>query len=151
MPAGPTGASLCPSAQPEWQGAVAFGIVGGTASEPRVGYIDEAQPVSEKLLALAEPVAAAEVFRFAARCMNAGCVHFQSDTCSLVSRVVKLLPEVVEMLPNCAIRPACRWWRQEGAAACRRCPQVVTDNYNPSYEMRAAAERPPERDSHARI
>jgi hypothetical protein len=142
MAASPTGASLCPSAQPEWQDAVAFGVVGGTVSEPRVRYIDEAQPVTDELLALAAPVSAPEVFRFAAPCLNAGCVHFQSDTCTLVSRVVKLLPQVVDKLPRCVIRPACRWWQQEGAAACRRCPQVVTDNYNPSYEMRSAAQEP---------
>jgi len=139
----PTGASLCPSAQPEWQGAIAFGVVGGTGSEPRVKYIDEAQPVTDELLAFAAPVTAPEVFRFAAPCLNAGCVHFQSDRCTLVSRVVKLLPEVVDSLPRCAIRAACRWWRQEGGAACRRCPQVVTDDYNPSGEMREAA-HPPE-------
>jgi hypothetical protein len=145
MSASPTGASVCPSAQPEWQGAIAFGIVGGTVSEPRVQYIDQAQPVTDELLALAAPVSPPEVFRFAAPCLNAGCAHFQSDRCTLVSRVVKLLPQVVDSLPRCAIRAACRWWRQEGTAACRRCPQVVTDNYIPSQEMRAAAQEPASR------
>jgi hypothetical protein len=131
--------TFCPSAQPDWPGAVAFGIVGGTATDPRVGYLETTQPVSEQLLKLAEPVTAPEVFRFAASCLHGACLHFQDNTCTLVQRVVKLLPEVTLELPDCAIRESCRWWRQEGAVACRRCPQVVTDNYNPSGAMRAAS------------
>ena len=135
--------TCCPSAQPDWAGAVAFCIIGGTAREPRVGYLEVAQPVSGQLLKLAEPVSPSEVFRFAASCLHGGCVHFQDDACTLVRRMVQLLPEVTSELPSCAIRDSCRWWRQEGAAACWRCPQVVTDNYNPSGAMRAAA-HPPE-------
>ena len=134
--------TFCPSAQPDWPGAVAFGIVGGTAREPRVGYLESAQPISGELLKLADPVTPSEVFRFAASCLHGGCVHFQGNACTLVRRVVQLLPEVAYALPSCAIRASCRWWRQEGAAACRRCPQVVTDNYNPSGEMREAAHSP---------
>jgi hypothetical protein len=99
-------------------------------------------PVTGELLDLARPVTPPEVFRFAAPCMKAGCVHFQGNACSLAARVVQLLPEVTDKIPRCAIRPSCRWWRQEGVAACYRCPQVVTENYNPSDEMQAAAKPP---------
>jgi uncharacterized paraquat-inducible protein A len=54
-------------------------------------------------------------------------------------RIVEQLPTVTEALPPCAIRRDCRWWQQEGKAACMRCPQVVTDNYNASEQMRQAA------------
>ena len=134
--------TLCPSAGEGWHGAVAFGIIGGTPAEPRAQYLSEPAPLSKELLALAGPVTPPEVFRFAAPCLNSGCVHFQGNACSLASRVVKLLPEVMDRLPRCAIRASCRWWRQEGVAACHRCPQVVTENYNPSAVMREAA-RPP--------
>ena len=133
---------LCPSAEPSWRGAVAFGIIGGSPAEPLAKYLPAALPVTEALLDLAKPATPPEVFRFAASCLNSGCVHFKGDACTLASRVVKLLPEVMDRLPRCAIRASCRWWRQEGVAACRRCPQVVTENYNPSDSMRAAA-RPP--------
>jgi hypothetical protein len=133
---------LCPSAEPGWGGAVAFGIIGGTPSEPLVRYFQEPVAVSEELLALAKPATPPEVFRFAAPCMNGGCVHFKGNACSLASRVVKTLPEVSDTVPRCRIRGSCRWWRQEGVAACRRCPQVVTENYNPSDQMRVAAEPP---------
>jgi hypothetical protein len=30
-------------------------------------------------------------------------------------------------LPACNVRKSCRWFRQEGVAACRVCPEVITD------------------------
>ena len=30
-------------------------------------------------------------------------------------------------VPRCAIRRTCRWFAQEGAAACHACPFVITD------------------------
>lgn len=116
-----------------------IGIVGGTEQEPRVSLLISPQPVTQDVIALAEPVTPTEVFRFAAPCMNAGCVHFTAGVCRLASRIVQFLPEVGTQLPACPIRSQCRWWRQEGRAACLRCPQVVTDNYHPSALMREAA------------
>ena len=43
-------------------------------------------------------------------------------------RIVQQLPTVVETLPACQIRSSCRWWLQEGKAACYRCPQMVTND-----------------------
>jgi hypothetical protein len=31
------------------------------------------------------------------------------------------------VLPECSIRPHCRWHLQSGDAACRACPEVITD------------------------
>src|SRR5262245_12963775 len=135
---------LCPSAQPEWRESIAIGVVGGTADAPRVSPLTKPQPVTEGLLQLAAPVSPTEVFRFAAPCLCKGCIHFEGDQCHLVERVVALLPEVTQVLPICEIRPNCRWWQQEGAAACFRCPQVVTNNYNPSAQMVKAALPEPE-------
>jgi hypothetical protein len=39
-----------------------------------------------------------------------------------------MLDPVVSGLPDCAIRPTCRWFREHGKAICLRCPQVVTDS-----------------------
>ena len=131
--------TLCPSAQPDWDGAVTVGVVLGTAVEPHLVHLDHPLPVSRELLEITGPVAPTEVFRFAAPCLCSGCVHFEGARCQLATRVVKLLSPVAERIPSCPIRPNCRWWQQEGPAACLRCPQVVTDNYNPSNQMRAAA------------
>ena len=138
----PDSVLLCPSAPPEWEGSRLIGIVGGTAAEPRVSNLAAAQPVTGDLLALAGPVTPTEVFRFAAPCRCTDCVHFAERKCTLVERIVTLVPAVAEQLPFCPIRHECRWWEQEGSAACRRCPQVVTDNYSPSAAMRNAATPP---------
>lgn len=55
-------------------------------------------------------------------------------------RIVEKLPAVVEQLPPCSIRRDCRWWQQEGKAACMRCPQIITDNYSSSEQLRQAAD-----------
>jgi hypothetical protein len=123
---------LCPSARENQSNSVAFGIAAGTVEEPRVSYLPEIQPVTDELLALAEPVTPTEVFRFAAICVEQGCAHFDGTDCRLAQRIVKGLSEVTDTLPPCRIRQDCRWWLQEGKAACLRCPQVVTDNYSPS-------------------
>jgi hypothetical protein len=91
-------------------------------------YLDEPLPVTDDLLASTQPVRPTEVLRFAAPCASELCSHFQGGRCSLVDRVVHILPAVTESLPACVLRPACRWWQQEGKSACQRCPQVVTDN-----------------------
>ncbi|HST60322.1 MAG TPA: hypothetical protein VLK84_16565 [Longimicrobium sp.] len=131
----------CPSAQPEMEGVVAFGVVGGSAAEPRVGYLDRRMPVTPELLALTGTVPPAEVFRFGAPCAGTGCRHFDGDACRLASKLVQLAPVVGgSALPACTLRPDCRWWRQEGKAACMRCPQVVTIHHLPSDEMRYAAD-----------
>ena len=130
---------LCPSAQPDWEGSVAIGVMEGTADEPRMEHFSGALPVNQELLDLANPVTPAEVFRFAAPCAERRCVHFRNRRCNLVIQIVKVLPTVTESVPRCAIRAECRWWRQEGKSACIRCAQVVTDNYGPSPEMRIAA------------
>jgi len=131
-------AVLCPSAPPEWKQSVAFGVVGGSAAEPRLRHLPAPLPVTPELLALRQPVRPTEVFRFAAPCAGHGCVHFQGDQCKLVQRIVRILPAVAEAVPPCLIRPTCRWWKQEGKSACFRCPQIVTDNVGPSEEMARA-------------
>jgi hypothetical protein len=138
---------LCPSAQPNMEGSAVFGVVGGTVEEPRVAYLDKPQPVTEELLKLAEPVLPTEVFRFAAPCAGHGCRHFDGAKCQLAVRTVEILPEAVDILPPCAIRPKCRWWQQEGKAACLRCPLIVTQNAAPSDAIALAATPSPTPDS----
>jgi hypothetical protein len=132
---GPGREVLCPSARPEMDGALIHGVVGGTVEAPRVRYLAEPQVVTVELLALANPVLPTEVFRFAAPCAGAACSHFDGANCRLAQRVIQLLPDVVDNAPPCRIRPHCRWWRQEGVAACLRCPQIVSETSHPSALM----------------
>jgi hypothetical protein len=133
------GALACPSAHPDDEGVAIFGVVGGSAAEPRIGYLQRPVAASPEVLALAAPAAPAAVFRFGGRCAESACRHFDGARCSLGERIVQLLPVVADRLPPCSLRPSCRWWHEQGVAACRRCPQVVTENAAPSTEMAAAA------------
>jgi hypothetical protein len=130
---------LCPSAQPA-EDALVIGVAGGTVAEPRVRPLEHPVPVSLELLALAGPVQPTEVFRFAAPCQEGGCAHFARSTCTLASKVVRMLPPVTTGLPPCDIRASCRWFAQEGREACLRCPQVLTHNAEFSPELRQAAD-----------
>jgi hypothetical protein len=136
----PSGPPLsCPSARPEMAGSVVIGVVGGSVAEPRLGYLEKPLPVTPEILALAGPAPPGEVFRFAAPCAGSGCQHFDGSHCRLAQRVVSLLPIVDDRLPPCHLRPTCVWWKQEGLAACQRCPQIVSDSYAPSEEVVRAA------------
>src|SRR4051794_35165032 len=117
----PRSPPLCPSAQPEMEGSVVFGVADG----PRVSYLAAPIATSVEVLALAGPVPPTEVFRFAAPCAPGGCRHFDGAACRLAERIVQLLPPAVAGVPPCPIRPDCRWWQQEGKAACLRCPTIV--------------------------
>lgn len=130
---------LCPSAQPQMEDARVLGVVGGTPQAPALAYLNERLGVNDELLASTAPVNPTQVFRFAARCEEKACCHFDGRTCNLVTRIVHILPAVTEALPPCLIRPECRWYQQEGKAACMRCPQVVTETYNPSEDYERAA------------
>ena len=131
--------TLCPSAQPGADARV-FGVVGGTTTEPRVSYLRETIELPADIETRLSPIAPSEVLRSASACQESRCVHFQSDRCSLVTRIVRFLPPVVRQPPPCAIRQSCRWWFEEGRAACVRCPQIVTQrpDANTAYQQAAA-------------
>jgi hypothetical protein len=135
----PEAAPWCPSARPEQAGALVFGVRTAEEAGVRIGYLSEVVPVTPALLDLAEPVSPLEVFRFAAPCAESDCAHFADHECGLVSRIVARVPVVVSIAPACAVRSKCRWWAQEGVAACRRCPQIVTSESGLNREVAVAA------------
>ena len=130
----------CPSAQPEMKGSRVLGVIGGTPDAPEVSYLNEFLPVTEEVIALAGPAKPTQVLRFAAPCEEKKCCHFDGHNCKLATRIVQILPAVTDGLPACLIRATCRWYQQEGKAACYRCPQVVTYVAEPTDQMRMAAE-----------
>lgn len=121
--------TLCPSGRAEVEDSHVFGIVAGSAQKPQVHYLKKTIPIDEELLAQTQSVTPTEIFRMASPCQEKQCSHFDGQSCRLAARVVDQFPEVSTALPACAIRRDCRWWKQEGKAACFRCPQVLTDNY----------------------
>ena len=132
--------SLCPSAQPRMDGAFIFAAV---TDEPPVtlSYLTRpvalppqpAEPTSGKRVQTHRPT---ELLRLAAPCVESRCLHFDGSVCQLGTRAAQQLRPVVDALPPCSIRAACRWWIEQGAEACKRCPQVVTDLPETTEERR---------------
>lgn len=119
-----------------------LGVVSHDEVEARLNYLDEPMAATPDVLALAHPVAVSEVFRLSARCEEKKCTHFDGARCQLAVRIAKLLPPVVDGLPACNIRRECRWFRQEGRAACERCPQIVTGNWQADDRLKEVAGMP---------
>ena len=135
-------ALLCPSAPAGADESIVIGVVLGDADAPRVAYLKAPLPVTPELLERTAPASPNEVLRTAAPCAEGGCRHFDGADCTLAKRFVDLLDATVDRPPPCAIRPSCRWWKQEGRAACARCPQVVTQSQSGVPAFRHAAEPP---------
>jgi len=133
---------LCPSSQPEFEGARVLGVLQKTEDGFEVAYLDEPLPATTEVLAMAAPAQPTEVFRLAAKCQTNHCPHFDGTDCGLATRIVQILPAVVDQLPLCNIRSECRWFHQEGVAACRRCPQIATVNYGNSEVMQRVVQLP---------
>ena len=123
-------AKLCPSAQPGMPECRVLGVVQPDGPTPMVAYLNQHVPATPEVLALAAPLKPTEVFRLAATCAEHRCPHFDGADCRLATRVVKLMPAAVDGLPPCLIRKECRWYSQEGGAACRRCPVITTVSYD---------------------
>jgi len=122
---------LCPSGDARAAGANVFAIAGAGAGG-RAGYLDRVKPVDEAVLALAAPLDPANIYRVAVPCAADGCMHFEGGRCQVAARMVEHLDAAAGPLPACAIRPACRWWREAGPAACRRCPEIATTPLAPT-------------------
>jgi hypothetical protein len=136
---------LCPSASADAEEGVVIGIVRGTADAPRVAYLEAPVPVTPEILARTAPAPPNQVLRIAARCAEGACGHYDGTDCTLARRIVARLDPVVDRPPPCAIRPVCRWWRQEGKAACARCPEVATQSRGASEAFVEAARVPDRR------
>ena len=91
---------------------------------------------------MAAPMQPTEVFRLAGTCAEHKCPHFDGADCRLATRVVQLMPPVVDALPPCLIRKQCRWYAQEGGAACTRCPEITTVTYDLSPKVREVSGLP---------
>ena len=127
---------LCPSAQPGMDNCRVLGVIDHDAPKPMLLYLNRALAVTPDVLALAAPLKPTEVFRLAATCEEHRCPHYDGTDCQLATRIVAMIPAAVESLPPCLIRKDCRWYSQEGEAACHRCPEITTVTYDLSPRMR---------------
>lgn len=117
---------LCPSSKCE-DGAQLLGIV------KHDGHVDMMQhplPVTKDAAsAMQKKGNAEERFRFAGKCIKTGCSQWTGSRCGVIDNVLENILDKVNsaLLPECAIRPQCRWFNQNGADACKVCPYVITD------------------------
>ncbi|HEY1912102.1 MAG TPA: hypothetical protein VGG73_14345 [Vicinamibacterales bacterium] len=127
---------LCPSAQPGMDNCRVLGVIDHDAPKPMLLYLNREMAATPDVLALAAPLKPTEVFRLAATCEEHRCPHYDGTDCQLATRIVAMVPAAVETLPPCLIRKDCRWYSQEGEAACHRCPEITTVTYDLSPRMR---------------
>jgi len=113
-----------------------LGVVQQDGPRPVVQYLNERVSATPDILAMSAPLKPTEVFRLAATCAEHKCPHFDGADWGVAARIVKMLPEAVDSLPPCTIRRECRWYSQEGGAACKRCPEVSTISYDLSPQTR---------------
>lgn len=153
QPAGIAERPRCPSSECR-PGAQLLGVV---LPNGRVAFTSKAIPIDEEFVRVAHEGRPPEQrFRFTTTCAERGCRQWADNRCSIIDRLLAIAKErgedettlAARTLPDCAIRPECRWFRQRGAAACAVCPDVVTDvtssdaELPPSVSARRAANTP---------
>ena len=117
-------AILCPSWQCE-EGATLLGIVLG---DGRVAFAKDHIVVDAAFVEAAREGRSPEKrFRFSSACRKGGCVQWAEDRCGVIDRVIDRKSGQRRELPECSIRPNCRWHLQSGDDACFVCPVVMTD------------------------
>jgi hypothetical protein len=119
-----------------------IGVVRHEGPRPIVLYLDRPVPATDEVFRLTAPLKPTEVFRLSATCAEHRCPHYDGTDCALATRVATLLPPAVDSLPRCVIRKDCRWYTQEGGAACLRCPEITTVTYDVSLETQTVSGLP---------
>ena len=130
----------CPSARPEMPGSVVLGVVREIEGEAFVHHLAEPLQVTPDVLALAGTAPLGNVFRFAAPCVEDACAHFDGERCRLAMKLAASPPERARTLPACRIRSDCRWYQQEGKAACFVCPLIFSETAAPAEYLANAAD-----------
>jgi len=120
--------------------AVVLGVVRELEGWSFVHHLAEPLPVTPAILELAGDAPAGQVFRFAARCAEHTCAHFDGEQCRLATKLVRSSLDRAPTLPPCKMRKDCRWHAQEGNAACFVCPLILSETATPATELAQAAD-----------
>ena len=137
---------LCPSA-PARPGALLLGVIGPSGN---VAYLPSGPVVDASMLErLAADGPVTQHYRLASPCLTNGCIYWAQGRCHVPDTVrhdrdlAGLPPPAADQtLPACAIRPACRWWLQDGAEACKLCPLVTTRGSRPGTAKDSSSPEP---------
>lgn len=116
---------MCPSSKGK-QGALLLGVRQNGA----IAILPQALQIDQEFIEKAnEPTPAEQHFRFANKCVEAGCKQWANNKCGVIDKMQGFLDQVVvsDKLPECSIRHQCRWFLQSAAEACKICPYVITE------------------------
>jgi hypothetical protein len=121
-------AKACPSSTCA-EGALLLGIL---TSSGRIAYVQPPTRVDAEFVARAKERGHPErAFRFSSPCVEGRCPQWTGEHCGLGELVAKQAHDVQTSepagLPACSIRSSCRWYFEQGRAACAVCPTVVAD------------------------
>ena len=121
---------LCPS----WKCEAGASLIGIVLPDGSVAFSKDRIVIDAAFVEVARQGRSPEKrFRFSSTCKRAACVQWTDGRCGIVDRIIgeHADRESAEsenfVLPECSIRPQCRWHLQSGDAACRACPEVITD------------------------
>jgi hypothetical protein len=115
----------CPSAL----GQVGSNIVGVVNPSGTIGYFADPIEVTQEFLDSAgDPENLERKFRFSNKCVKSGCSQWTGQECGVIKAVMAMenIP-AHDTLPVCSVRSSCRWYYQEGFAACNGCRYVITN------------------------
>jgi hypothetical protein len=123
----PQGKPMCPSFRCA-EGALLLGIV---KPDGLVAFANSPLVVTKDFVDIAQ--AGSRVpekrFRFAGPCQSCKCSNWNKGDCEIVELAVAWPGERSERdLPDCSIRPDCKWYLQRGDEACRVCPEITTQD-----------------------
>ncbi|HZY37231.1 MAG TPA: hypothetical protein VFE53_11310 [Mucilaginibacter sp.] len=120
---------LCPSSSCA-DGSILLGVVQGDST---VVLLNAGFIVDEQFVKAAREAGDPEKrFRFAGKCIKAGCPQWTGGNCGVIETLSKinenmLAGEDTGVLKPCIIRNRCRWYSEEGKIACTLCTYIVTD------------------------
>ena len=121
---------LCPS----WGCEAGASLIGIVLADGSVAFSKERIVIDAAFVEVARQGRSPEKrFRFSSTCKRAACIQWTDGKCGIVDRIITehedhgTAPNETFVLPECSIRPQCRWHLQSGDAACRACPEVITD------------------------
>jgi hypothetical protein len=123
-------AILCPS----WGCEAGASLIGIVLADGSVAFSKERIVIDATFVEVARQGRSPEKrFRFSSTCKRAACVQWANGKCGIVDRIIgehdnrTAAPNGPFVPAECSIRPQCRWHLQSGDAACRACPEVITD------------------------
>jgi len=121
---------LCPS----WRCEAGASLIGIILPNGTVAFSKERIVIDPSFVEVAGRGRSPEKrFRFSSTCKRAACVQWAGNKCGVVDAIIDehhartADPNAPFAPPECSIRPQCRWHLQAGDAACRACPEVITD------------------------